>query len=350
MNRKRYRNTTETENKQQAKNIEAKGTIAHPRRPARHPPAAGHHLRAVRADLPARPCRPAQASADRDREILKILNRASARSSCTRSRRTGSSSSSANGWQGSGAAHGQTSAPKPLKPGTVNRELDTLKSILVEGCRVGQADRLAGARHQAAEGGQPPDADPDARRTAALLEAAPRKLRAIVTLALITGARMGELLGAALGTCRTAALTFLETKNGKPRRFPCQPGDRGRAGGPARGAPWVFTNARTQKPLHGERRGARLQAGASLRAGITTGDVTLHTLRHTALSRMIAAGIDDYTVMATPGTARRACSSATRTRPRRGRSRRWTLALPRGHNWSQRTRRQTTSLGTARNC
>ena len=37
------------------------------------------------------------------------------------------------------------------------------------------------------------------------------------------------------------------------------------------------------------------------RAGITTGDVTLHTLRHTALSRMIAAGIDDYTVMAISG-------------------------------------------------
>jgi hypothetical protein len=37
------------------------------------------------------------------------------------------------------------------------------------------------------------------------------------------------------------------------------------------------------------------------RAGIRTGDVTLHTLRHTALSRMVAAGIDDYTVMAISG-------------------------------------------------
>jgi hypothetical protein len=36
---------------------------------------------------------------------------------------------------------------------------------------------------------------------------------------------------------------------------------------------------------------------ALTRAGITSGDVTLHTLRHTALSRMIAAGYDDYTVM-----------------------------------------------------
>jgi hypothetical protein len=37
------------------------------------------------------------------------------------------------------------------------------------------------------------------------------------------------------------------------------------------------------------------------RAGILTGDVTLHTLRHTALSQMIAAGYDDYRVMAVSG-------------------------------------------------
>jgi len=37
------------------------------------------------------------------------------------------------------------------------------------------------------------------------------------------------------------------------------------------------------------------------RAGITTGDVSLHTLRHTAISRMIAMGFDDHTVMAISG-------------------------------------------------
>jgi hypothetical protein len=38
------------------------------------------------------------------------------------------------------------------------------------------------------------------------------------------------------------------------------------------------------------------------RAGISNpGEVTLHTLRHTALSRMIAAGCDDYTVMEIAG-------------------------------------------------
>jgi hypothetical protein len=42
-------------------------------------------------------------------------------------------------------------------------------------------------------------------------------------------------------------------------------------------------------------------ARAVERAGIKTGDVTLHTLRHTALSRMIAKGYDDYTVMEISG-------------------------------------------------
>jgi hypothetical protein len=40
---------------------------------------------------------------------------------------------------------------------------------------------------------------------------------------------------------------------------------------------------------------------AVARAGILTGDVTQHTLRHTALSRMVAARHDDYTVMALSG-------------------------------------------------
>jgi Phage integrase family len=40
---------------------------------------------------------------------------------------------------------------------------------------------------------------------------------------------------------------------------------------------------------------------AVTRASITSGDVTLHKLRHTALSRMIAAGFDDHTVMELSG-------------------------------------------------
>lgn len=58
------------------------------------------------------------------------------------------------------------------------------------------------------------------------------------------------------------------------------------------------TNSKTEQPYKSVR---QVFDRAVARAGITTGDVTLHTLRHTALSRMIATGYDDYTVMAISG-------------------------------------------------
>ncbi len=65
-----------------------------------------------------------------------------------------------------------------------------------------------------------------------------------------------------------------------------------------RSTPWVFPNARTGRPYTTIANSFRR---ALERAGITTGDVTLHTLRHTALSRIIDEGYDDYTVMAISG-------------------------------------------------
>ena len=62
--------------------------------------------------------------------------------------------------------------------------------------------------------------------------------------------------------------------------------------------PWVFTNAKTEKPYTTIR---KVFERALKRAGITTGDVTVHTLRHTALSRMIERGLDDHTVMSISG-------------------------------------------------
>lgn len=95
---------------------------------------------------------------------------------------------------------------------------------------------------------------------------------------------------------------FLETKNGRSRRLPISPAIRavlaqcpaGKASGP------VFLNSRTQEAytVNGV---AHVFRRALTRAGITSGDVTLHTLRHTALSRMIASGIDAFTVMAISG-------------------------------------------------
>jgi len=69
---------------------------------------------------------------------------------------------------------------------------------------------------------------------------------------------------------------------------------------PKSGSGFVFTNTRTHDAytVNGL---AHVFRRALVRADITTGDVTLHTLRHTALSRMIASGIDDFTVMALSG-------------------------------------------------
>jgi len=62
--------------------------------------------------------------------------------------------------------------------------------------------------------------------------------------------------------------------------------------------PWVFTNAKTEKPYTTIR---KVFERALRRAKILTGDVTVHTLRHTALSRMVEHGLDDYTVMSISG-------------------------------------------------
>ena len=124
-------------------------------------------------------------------------------------------------------------------------------------------------------------------------------------------------------------LTFLETKNGKTRKIQITPTIRTILDSLPRFHPWVFTNSKTEKPYKSVR---KVFERALVRAGITTGDVTFHTLRHTALSRMIAGGIDDYTVMAISGHSSTRISSDTRTRPTSGRR---TPSRRSGRPWSQ---------------
>jgi hypothetical protein len=130
VNRKRYRNTTETANKQQAKKFEAqeRSRVLESRHQIRQQPDitfaqfAPVYLSDY-AELNKR-------SVDRDREIVKVLNRAFGSlilheitahriEQFKRERLAGK-------WRG----HQHTSAPKPIKPGTVNRELDCLRAIL----------------------------------------------------------------------------------------------------------------------------------------------------------------------------------------------------------------------------
>jgi hypothetical protein len=129
VNGRRYRNTTETADKQKAKNYEAKerSRILDGRHGIRRLPDitftqfSDTYLK-DHAELHKR-------SVDRDREILKVLKRAFGSlilheitahrvEQFKRERLAGK-------WRG----HNTTSAAKPIKPATVNREIDCLRSV-----------------------------------------------------------------------------------------------------------------------------------------------------------------------------------------------------------------------------
>jgi integrase len=300
VNGRRYRASTETADKRQAQNIEARerSRILDGRHGIRRQPDitfkefATVYLR-DHADLHKK-------SAKRDREILKTLNRffgSAILHEITSHRIEQFKRDRLNGtWR----AFRQKRAANPVKPGTVNRELDTLKSILSKAvewkylvdspARGVKRFRVQNRRTRILS------ADEQSR----LLDACERmpKLQALLKLALITGARIGELLALRWEDCQDGYLTFWDTKNGKVRRIPITDTIAALLASRPRIHAWVFTNAKTERPYTTIR---KVFERALERAKITTGDVTVHTLRHTALSRMIAHGLDDYTVMSISG-------------------------------------------------
>ena len=196
-------------------------------------------------------------------------------------------------------AAGQVSAAKAIRPATVNRELDTLRAMLAKAVEWGYLleSPVTRVKRLRLDNRRTRVLSPDEQR--ALLAACPRRFRAIVMLALITGARIGEILGLRWEDCTDGALTLWKTKNGKVRRIDMTPSIEAVLGQLPKHTGWVFSNRRTQQPFTVN--GARhVFDRAVARAGLSR-DVTPHTLRHTALSRMIAAGFDDYTVMAISG-------------------------------------------------
>jgi len=260
VNGRRYRNTTDTADKHKARDIEAKerSRILDGRHGIRRQPditfrAFSELYLRDHADLHKR-------SADRDREILKTLNRAFGAlilheitahriEQFKRERLAGR-------WRG----HGYTSNPKPLKPATVNRELETLKSILSKAVEWGKlVDSAArGIGRLKVVNQRTRILTPEEQRR--VLEAAPRKMRALITLALITGARAGELLGLRWEHVTEDALAFLETKNGRPRRIPPLPCcENGLGGTTARSRPPVRVHeCEDGRPLHRKRGFPRL--------------------------------------------------------------------------------------------
>ncbi len=300
VNGRRYRASTETANKQKAKDIEARerSRILDGRHGIRRQPDitfrvfAEQYLRDHARINKRRP--------ERDEYIIRVLNRtfgplilheitAHRIEQWKRDRLAGK-------WK----AHGQTGRPNSIMPASVNRELDTLKSILSKAVEWGKLLESPARHVKRLKVENRRTRILDESEQARLLAACRGKLRALVQLALITGARVGELLALEWAHTDDGFLTFLETKNGRARRIPISPTIQGVLGTLPRVHAHVFAS-----PQSGEAytvNGMRHMLNRAIRrAGLTVGDVTFHTLRHTALSRMVAAGMDDYTVMEISG-------------------------------------------------
>jgi len=181
-----------------------------------------------------------------------------------------------------------------VKPGTVNRELDTLRVIFakaVEWRKLAEAPAIVKLK-----------VDNVRRRVlndeeqAALVAACPLKLRCLVMLLLLTGARIGETLALTWeDVSEDGVLTFRFTKTGKIR---C-------VGGTdeiiavlkplPRTYTHVFASPRTGKPYTADGLRSMLRRAIE-RAHIDGRGVSFHTLRHSFASRLVAANVDIKTV------------------------------------------------------
>ena len=192
-----------------------------------------------------------------------------------------------------------------MRPATVNRELDTLRAILRWAVKEHKLvdSPMAGVEHLHVENRRIRVLSADEQR--ALLAACSRhpKLAVLVELLLITGARVGEFLALMWVDDHGDELHFLHTKNGRPRPVQVTARMRELLSSLPRRSEYVFTNRRTGNRYQNIR---KVFERALARAGITPGDVTVHTLRHTAITRMRMAGIDDATIMETVGHLTRA--------------------------------------------
>jgi integrase len=191
-------------------------------------------------------------------------------------------------------AHRQVSAGKPVKPGTVNRELDTLRVIFakaVEWRKLPDAPAIVKLKVDNVRRRVLTDAE-----QAALIAACPLKLRCLVMLLLLTGARVGETLALRWeDVSDEGVLTFLYTKTGKIR---CVGGTeeiqavlkvlpRTRA--------HVFASPRTGTPYTVDGLRSTLRRAID-RAGLDGRGVSFHTLRHSFATRLVAANVDIKTV------------------------------------------------------
>jgi integrase len=189
------------------------------------------------------------------------------------------------------------------KPGTVNREFMLFKGMLTKATewKYLVTSPAAGIRPVKGAGQRTRILTPDEQT--ALLKAYEkgrrRHVRPLIELLLITGARLGEMLALTWADTTCGFIRFVDTKNGKPRRLPMTAQMASILATVPRGdGTFVFVSGRRGT------RYTRVLTGfkAALKdAGIDPAGVVLHTLRHTALSRMMDAGLDVRTIMEISG-------------------------------------------------
>jgi integrase len=134
-----------------------------------------------------------------------------------------------------------------------------------------------------------------------LIAASPKKLRCLVMLLLLTGARVGETLALRWeDVSEDGVLTFLHTKTGKIRCVGGTEEIQTVLNALPRAHAHVFASPRTGKAYTGD--GLRSMLRRALRrAHIDPSGVSFHTLRHTVATRLVAASVDIKTVSAILG-------------------------------------------------
>jgi integrase len=189
-------------------------------------------------------------------------------------------------------------------PATVNRYLAALSAALKNTVRelgwiavnpCGKVDRLG-------EGNGRERVLTAAERTALLAACRSKDLHDLVTLALCTAARRGELLGLGWGDVdlKAARVTFRDTKNGETRAValvePALSMMKARNKVRHIGSDWVFPS-RADPKQPAKMRGAF--ENAARRAAL--GDFVFHQLRHTAITMLAESGATLSELMAVSG-------------------------------------------------
>lgn len=305
VNRRRYRATTEVADKNKARDIEAKErsrVLDGKHQIRRQPDILFREAARAYLDLYAIPH---QKSPTRAAEAITVLNRTFGSLLLAEITPFTIETWKAKRAAGTYRGHNQKRAAKPVQPATVNRELNVLSAILakhVEWKKLVENParriprlKVANVRTRVLT--------PDEQQ--ALLAALPAQARRIAHVALLTGARIGEVLALTWDEVTATDLTFRETKNGTPRTLPMTAALRGVLAEVKRRGPYVFMTKRGKgRKLVATRytaNGFRHTFRRAVERLQLPGTVTPHTMRHTVLSQMVAAGHDDFTVMSISG-------------------------------------------------